>query len=79
MSLPSRECGLKLFQFCNSRHFTSVTPFAGVWIEIILVLLLPAQSSVTPFAGVWIEILSMILSSSIFIVTPFAGVWIEMH
>ena len=33
-----------------------VTPFAGVWIEIIASRTLRSVSSVTPFAGVWIEI-----------------------
>ncbi len=33
-SLPSRECGLK-FKVYRSRQSTgSVTPFAGVWIEM---------------------------------------------
>ena len=33
-----------------------VTPFAGVWIEIISVHIISYKFSVTPFAGVWIEI-----------------------
>ena len=33
-----------------------VTPFAGVWIEIVRSLRNPSPSKVTPFAGVWIEI-----------------------
>ena len=33
-----------------------VTPFAGVWIEILSVLKLYNIFNVTPFAGVWIEI-----------------------
>ena len=33
-----------------------VTPFAGVWIEIIIDPDSDSFSIVTPFAGVWIEI-----------------------
>ena len=34
-----------------------VTPFAGVWIEILAVALVRIRLNVTPFAGVWIEII----------------------
>ncbi len=34
-----------------------VTPFAGVWIEILLDMLKDKDIKVTPFAGVWIEIM----------------------
>ena len=34
----------------------SVTPFAGVWIEIDFLPPEPIKIAVTPFAGVWIEI-----------------------
>ena len=34
----------------------AVTPFVGVWIEILHLLLLNIFVSVTPFVGVWIEI-----------------------
>ena len=34
LSLPSRECGLKLIGVLSSHSFVVVTPFAGVWIEI---------------------------------------------
>ena len=43
---------------CRSK----VTPFAGVWIEIVLWTLLRSVLWVTPFAGVWIEMASVILS-----------------
>ena len=57
MSLPSRECGLK--SSWNARPLTksSVTPFAGVWIEICSAVDNVSQSFVTPFAGVWIEMI----------------------
>ena len=35
----------------------SVTPFAGVWIEIAPSLQRNQETFVTPFAGVWIEII----------------------
>ena len=77
-SLPSRECGLK-WNISSSRiSFLSVTPFAGVWIEIWL----PHESNisidVTPFAGVWIEISQSRRPALRLLVTPFAGVWIEI-
>ena len=34
----------------------TVTPFAGVWIEIRCMLVKTSITNVTPFAGVWIEI-----------------------
>ena len=34
----------------------SVTPYAGVWIEISLYALQYIPVQVTPYAGVWIEI-----------------------
>ena len=34
LSLPSRECGLKLPKCNRSTTYCRVTPFAGVWIEI---------------------------------------------
>ena len=36
MSLPLRECGLKLKLSLPSVELISVTPLAGVWIEICL-------------------------------------------
>ena len=57
-SLPSRECGLKFFEVCTHGCNPTVTPFAGVWIEISKVYRALRGLSVTPFAGVWIEICS---------------------
>ena len=57
-----------------------VTPFAGVWIEIMLIVLVVEIVSVTPFAGVWIEITLRIARLPLsHRVTPFAGVWIEIR
>ena len=39
---------------------TSVTPFAGVWIEMFNRLLFIVKFLVTPFAGVWIEIYRLV-------------------
>ena len=33
-----------------------VTPFTGVWIEIVMEQIFYAIDAVTPFTGVWIEI-----------------------
>ena len=57
---------------------STVTPFAGVWIEICLSFLGKPSTWVTPFAGVWIEISSLTSDCRPGEVTPFAGVWIEM-
>ena len=56
LSLPSRECGLKYDgeKVADDAHV--VTPFAGVWIEIVKAILSAQDRGVTPFAGVWIEI-----------------------
>ena len=56
MSLPSRECGLKIIALLWEFIYVGVTPFAGVWIENILPLSPRHADRVTPFAGVWIEI-----------------------
>ncbi len=37
-SLPLRECGLKYVQYAIYTLLVKVTPLAGVWIEIILVM-----------------------------------------
>ena len=37
LSLPSRERGLKYAQENHAAEITSVAPFAGAWIEIIVI------------------------------------------
>ena len=59
LSLPSRECGLKLFLSYQKLTMPVVTPFAGVWIEIPRSFDKCIFIIVTPFAGVWIEISSL--------------------
>ena len=56
----------------------AVTPYAGVWIEILVTSVVFANMTVTPYAGVWIEMLNTQSVPSIAFVTPYAGVWIEM-
>ena len=56
MSLPSWECGLKSEVAVIVAIPSLVTPFVGVWIEIILKYPQLIVYKVTPFVGVWIEI-----------------------
>ena len=46
MSLPSWECGLKSLYTCMLLLSLRVTPFVGVWIEIII----PLNAVVTPWS-----------------------------
>ena len=56
----------------------AVTPYAGVWIEIVRYTARLMYSMVTPYAGVWIEIWILSNMSLEKWVTPYAGVWIEI-
>ena len=56
MSLPLRECGLKSFRDWTCKKGATVTPLAGVWIEIESCSGGGWILQVTPLAGVWIEI-----------------------
>ena len=56
----------------------TVTPYAGVWIEIARYNTFYSRVNVTPYAGVWIEIFFEHLISDFVQVTPYAGVWIEI-
>ena len=60
LSLPTRECGLKLRQQHPSTMTVRVTPYAGVWIEIRETIEQGESEVVTPYAGVWIEIGTLI-------------------
>ncbi len=55
-SLPSWECGLKLYLQADGYFMDAVTPFVGVWIEIVYNGATLVEKVVTPFVGVWIEI-----------------------
>ena len=63
----------------KKNRWPTVTPFAGVWIEIEIVEGGDLMLQVTPFAGVWIEIYIFVLFCGAVYVTPFAGVWIEIE
>ena len=77
VSLPLRECGLKVHYPKQDGEITAVTPLAGVWIESLICLKDPRASTVTPLAGVWIERLRSRSRAAYCTVTPLAGVWIE--
>ena len=36
--------------------YAPVTPYAGVWIEMVIITTVNKGTKVTPYAGVWIEI-----------------------
>ena len=55
-----------------------VTPYVGVWIEIMGNMFGAAAAPVTPYVGVWIEILFQEFPCFGIIVTPYVGVWIEI-
>ncbi len=55
-----------------------VTPFVGVWIEIVPNPTSSWELTVTPFVGVWIEIIFAYAIANAPAVTPFVGVWIEI-
>ena len=69
---------MKSLSFCIALSKPSVTPFAGVWIEMLEGSGFDLTQMVTPFAGVWIEIFYVTSYSQFISVTPFAGVWIEI-
>ena len=55
LSLPLRECGLKVQHRAYIVIEILVTPLAGVWIERADNVLQYVLIHVTPLAGVWIE------------------------
>ena len=65
---------MKLLGFCENQ----VTPYAGVWIEILYLKDNAYTEYVTPYAGVWIEMTYYYLILKFITVTPYAGVWIEI-
>ena len=54
----------------------TVTPLAGVWVEISSTPLSSIDTWVTPLAGVWVEIYIVKFDGKE--VTPLAGVWVEI-
>ena len=77
-SLPSRECGLKLLFLDRVLNFLLVTPFAGVWIEMIVPVSSLKTSICHSLRGSvdWNNTYHVINQFNY--VTPFAGVWIEI-
>ena len=69
---------MKSSGFAEMPEVWQVTPYAGVWIEILNNAGNGNADFVTPYAGVWIEISSLLLSQKKPMVTPYAGVWIEI-
>ena len=69
---------MKFYPALFTDDFLSVTPLAGVWIEIALCHKLQTRVLVTPLAGVWIEINNIREYQFELSVTPLAGVWIEI-
>ena len=61
MSLPMRECGLKLMPSVYYLNGRFVTPHAGVWIETTTTEININGNNVTPHAGVWIETVGKVL------------------
>ncbi len=55
-SPPMWGCGLKLSILPMQSIVFRVTPYVGVWIEIVLLLVYLLCDLVTPYVGVWIEI-----------------------
>ena len=55
-SLPLRECGLKYSVKSCHCMADSVTPLAGVWVEMVFLPSITSLNTVTPLAGVWVEI-----------------------
>ena len=56
--------------YLMKEYLEYVTPFAGVWIEILAPRRVKLRSSVTPFAGVWIEIMLLFWFFTTFVSLP---------
>ena len=56
LSLPSRERGLKCYEWYPKCKLAEVAPFAGAWIEMENKIIYGQSAIVAPFAGAWIEI-----------------------
>ena len=80
LSLPTRECGLKLEFSSRLPSLIPVTPYAGVWIEILATVTDVNWSEVslpTRECGLKYSMLGML--EAVNDVTPYAGVWIEIQ
>jgi len=54
-----------------------VAPYAGAWIETLMVVNLKLTKRVAPYAGAWIETQVKTGSGYRKMVAPYAGAWIE--
>ena len=78
LSLPLRECGLKLL-FCNNGNRLLLSlPLRECGLKSFKDRIYQRSINVTPLAGVWIEIITMKDYHPPKYVTPLAGVWIEI-
>ena len=77
-SLPLRECGLKLKCSARLEHLITVTPFAGVWIEITLSSYTVKPMTSLPLRECGLKLVIVLIFTMATNVTPFAGVWIEI-
>ena len=78
-SLPTRECGLKSPQSCICIYDRTVTPYAGVWIEISVMQAYNINKSASlPTRECGLKSGSCSRKFQLMKVTPYAGVWIEI-
>ncbi len=79
MSLPSRECGLKLEYKPDPLNSYTVTPLAGVWIEIIAAFAFSSSAIKSlPSRECGLKFRLFYQDRYCHAVTPLAGVWIEI-
>ena len=79
MSLPLRECGLKLIMYSCTMQKQKVTPLAGVWIEIVPFVANKQRKRMSlPLRECGLKFYEKKLITYPRTVTPLAGVWIEI-
>ncbi len=79
VSLPSRECGLKFMKDDAKKEEPEVTPFAGVWIEIMMLPDPLGGMGSLPSRECGLKSFKCTSFEQFRLVTPFAGVWIEIQ
>ena len=77
-SLPTRECGLKFLIRHPLISANTVTPYAGVWIEICVITHFAKNTDRHSLRGSVDWNWRHCSPSDVFCVTPYAGVWIEI-
>ncbi len=73
-----QERGLKLTSTVCKIDIACVAPYAGAWIEILILNVCFVSVSVAPYAGAWIEIFGEFRICCGTGVAPYAGAWIEI-